>query len=865
MTRTTLGSYRILEELGRGGMGIVYRAEDTKLERTVALKVLPAAALASQEDRARFYREAKAAAALNHPNIAQIYQIDEAVPEGSPTDDVRPYIAMEFIEGGTLEDQIKAAPLKLDVAVRIATQVAEALKAAHAKQIVHRDIKSANIMLTKDGQAKVLDFGLAQTSHSTKLTRMGSTLGTVAYMSPEQARGEEVDGRTDLYSLGTVLYEMIAGKLPFGGEYEQAVVYSILNADPEPLTALRTGVPMELERITNKLLAKDASRRYQTSQDLIADLSGVDVKSPSQTAIRPAVGPTSGSPVTRPSWVLMAVLLIGGVLSGGLLWPRPDVPAPLNVGLQLPGLDATISSDAAPANGLLALSPDGKKVAYIGSEPDDGLYVVDLTSGEPARFIFEGAETPAFSPDSRFLAFASGDNLYRASLLGGSPELLSNGLTDIVGLHWAEDGFLYYAPDYASGILRISQSGGEPEAVTMPDSTRGEIGHVYPYLHPDGRHLIYTAYSPSGYELKVKDLETGSDRVMGPGVTARVLASNVAIYAQGPELVAARIDPATARIGPPRVLSDRLYHSLASFSSNIGLSEHGDVAFIEGHSLWGSQLEIRYWNGNVETLHADVNLVADFALSSDGNRILIVSQDPLKDPNVFVYDVDSRDTRQVTRHPLYDDAPVFSHDQKSVLFTSERNGIADFYKADLTSGDVETVFADSRTKYLTTLSHDGRYLFFISGTGLYVLDMESDGITDVVVPDHIEERSAATHPSGNWVTYQSSEFGTPEVFVVDYPTTRPRQRITIGGGRYPQWSPDGRWIYFKRGISLFRVAMSASAVRMGEPEFVLDGVYGKFLVLPDGSGILTRNEPDFRQTRLIQFAIPAIEDQLTLE
>ncbi|MDA0875519.1 MAG: serine/threonine-protein kinase, partial [Bacteroidetes bacterium] len=240
MTRTTLGSYRILEELGRGGMGIVYRAEDTKLERTVALKVLPAAALASQEDRARFYREAKAAAALNHPNIAQIYQIDEAVPEGSPTDDVRPYIAMEFIEGGTLEDQIKAAPLKLDVAVRIATQVAEALKAAHAKQIVHRDIKSANIMLTKDGQAKVLDFGLAQTSHSTKLTRMGSTLGTVAYMSPEQARGEEVDGRTDLYSLGTVLYEMIAGKLPFGGEYEQAVVYSILNADPEPLTALRT-------------------------------------------------------------------------------------------------------------------------------------------------------------------------------------------------------------------------------------------------------------------------------------------------------------------------------------------------------------------------------------------------------------------------------------------------------------------------------------------------------------------------------------------------------------------------------------------------------------------------------------------------
>ena len=870
MTGTTLGSYQIESELGRGGMGIVYKAHDTKLERTVALKVLPAAALASEDDRARFYREAKAAAALNHPNIAQIYQIDEAVPEGSPGDDVRPYIAMEFIEGGTLEDRIKSGPLKLDEAVRIATQVAEALKAAHAKQIVHRDIKSANIMLTSDGQAKVLDFGLAQTSHSTKLTRMGSTLGTVAYMSPEQARGEEVDGRTDLYSLGTVLYEMIAGRLPFGGEYEQAVVYSILNADPEPLTALRTGVPMELERITNKLLAKDAARRYQTGADLIADLGALDAvglgaSGAATTVIRPAVGPPSGSPATRQPWLVMAAVLIVGVVAGGLLWPRPDVVTPLNIGLQLPELDATITSDAAPASNLLALSPDGYKVAYIGSAPNDGLYVLDMTSGEPARFIAEGAETPTFSPDSRFVAYAWGENLYRAGLLGGSPELLNDGLTDIVGLHWATDGYLYYAPDYAMGIVRISQSGGEPELVTAPDTTRGEIGHVSPYLHPDERHLIYTAYSTSGYELKVLDLETGSDRVMGPGVTARVLASNVAVFAQGPELVAARIDPANARIGPPRVLSDKLYHSLASFASNIGTSDRGDVIFIEGLSHWGSQLEIRDWDGTIEPLRVDVNQVADFVLSKDGKQVLVVSQDALKDPDLFIYNVESRDTRQITRHPLYDDAPVFSRDEQSVFFTSERNGIADIYEVDLTSGEVETVYTDSRTKYLSTLSHDGRYLFFHFATGLYVLDLQSDGETDVVVTEHLEERASAAHPTGNWVAYQSTEFGTPEVFVVDYPTTRPRQRITIGGGQYPQWSPDGRWLYFKRGTSLFRVAMSPDAIRIGEPEFVLDGVYGKFQMLPDGSGILARNKPDFRQTRLIQRAIPAIEDELTLE
>ncbi len=289
MIGTTLSHYHIEAELGRGGMGIVYRARDTKLDRTVALKVLPTSALASEDDRARFYREAKAAAALNHAHIAQIYQIDEAYPlqadglpvHGNGNDNACPFIAMEFIDGETLEARIKKGPLKLREAVELAQQAASALGAAHEKGIVHRDIKSANIMLTAKGVVKVLDFGLAQTAASTKLTRMGSTLGTVAYMSPEQARGEEVDSRTDLWALGVTLYEMIAGRNPFGGDYEQAVVYSILNADPEPLTAVRTGVPMELERITNKLLAKETARRYQSAADLIVDLGNLDIQSSS--------------------------------------------------------------------------------------------------------------------------------------------------------------------------------------------------------------------------------------------------------------------------------------------------------------------------------------------------------------------------------------------------------------------------------------------------------------------------------------------------------------------------------------------------------------------------------------------------------
>ncbi|MFT5142001.1 MAG: serine/threonine protein kinase [Rhodothermales bacterium] len=351
MTGLHLSHYLIESELGRGGMGVVFLATDTKLNRKVALKVLPAAALASADDRARFMREAQSAASISHPNVCHVYQVDEAVPatpDGKPVEgqtEPRLFIAMEYIEGETLHDYAAKGPLKLQEAVNIAGQVAEALKEAHAKEIVHRDIKSANVMLTTGGVAKVLDFGLAKTNQSTMLTRMGSTLGTVAYMSPEQARGEEVDGRSDLYSLGTVLYEMVAGKLPFAGDYEQAVLYGILNEPPEPLTAVRTGVPMQLEWVVEKLLSKDAEYRYQTAGDLLADLKSLDVSGSGQTrrSMPAQTGPVAlpFRKAVLPNWgwgVLAALVLMAGI-GGWLLKPAPDrLPrAPVNARIHLGG------------------------------------------------------------------------------------------------------------------------------------------------------------------------------------------------------------------------------------------------------------------------------------------------------------------------------------------------------------------------------------------------------------------------------------------------------------------------------------------------------------------------------------------------
>ncbi len=309
-----ISHYRILEKLGEGGMGIVYKAEDTKLKRLVALKFLPSQIMASEMEKARSIHEAQAAAALNHPNICTIYEINEI--------DGQAFIAMEFIEGQSLKEKIEAEPLKLDEALNIAMQVADGLQAAHEKKITHRDIKPANIMLTSRGQVKIMDFGLAKLAGRSALTKEGTTLGTVAYMSPEQARGEKVDHRTDIWSFGVVLYETITGQHPFKGEYEQAVMYSIMNEEPEPITGLRTGVPMELERIANKALAKKINLRYQNIEDLLVDLRALQLRPMPSAVPQPPI--KAKAPERKQPWLYggVAAFVILLVAAALFFWPK---------------------------------------------------------------------------------------------------------------------------------------------------------------------------------------------------------------------------------------------------------------------------------------------------------------------------------------------------------------------------------------------------------------------------------------------------------------------------------------------------------------------------------------------------------------
>ena len=527
MIGRTISHYQITEQLGQGGMGVVYKAQDTRLDRTVALKFLSPHSLPTDAEKARFYREAKAAAKLHHPHIATVFEIDE-------TDDGQAFIVMEYVEGETLAEKIKRGPLKLEEAITIVCQVVEGLQAAHEAGIVHRDIKSSNIMLTAKSQVKVMDFGLAKVEAASMLTKEGTTLGTVSYMSPEQARGEEVDHRSDIWSLGVVLYEMVTGRLPFGGDYEQAMVYSILNQDPQPLTALRTGVPMALDWVMAKLLAKDPARRYQHADEVVVDLKAIEIEATglSQASL---VAATSGTMTARPassglerslaagaapkaplSWKIRlpiaTALLLVGVLMGWFLRPGPPTPdkqvIPFSV--LLPE-DVQVSNTGRHS---IALSPDGSYVAYIANSQVylaslDDLESVHPLRGTPGREVF-------FSPDSRWIGFRNRqtDQLMKVAVTGDSPVPLTTTAELLFGAMWAEDGMIYYGQG-PEGLYRVSENGGESERILAPDSAdAGQTLHG-PQLLPDGRQVLFTLRPGSTQDwdesqIMILSLETGT-------------------------------------------------------------------------------------------------------------------------------------------------------------------------------------------------------------------------------------------------------------------------------------------------------------------------------------------------------------------
>jgi serine/threonine protein kinase len=833
MIGKTISHYRILEKLGEGGMGIVYKAEDTKLKRIVALKFLPKTALGGTEEKSRFVHEAQAAAALNHPNIATIYEIDEV--------DGQMFIAMEFIEGQSLQEKIKAGPLKIEEAIKLASQIAEGLQAAHEKGITHRDIKSANIMITDKGQVKIMDFGLAKLSRSgTMLTKQGMRLGTAAYMSPEQARGEAVDHRTDIWSFGVVLYEMITGQLPFKGEYEQSMMYSILNEDPEPLTALRTGVPIALDGILVKALAKDRETRYQHVDELPADLKAIGLASVSRSRISGQTIPLGTA--TKPSasraplpWIVAATCFLVALAALTLLYlRRPSVQA-TTIRSFIPMPEKSTFTSQFGFGKHLALSPDGLKLAFIATDSSgkSRLWVRPLNALS-AQYLpgTEGANDPFWSPDNRFIGFFANNKLKKIEAAGGSVLTICDA-PDARGGTWNKDDMILFAPTASSPILLVPAAGGTATAVTKLDTVRKEVVHRWPHFLPDGEHFLYLAIATSAQSeasaIYVASLDLKVNKLLVYVSSNAAYASGYLLFHRNGTLMAQPFDLGGLELkGDAIPIVEQVQYNLAlSDFAHFSVSENGILAYKPGARQAGSKLIIFDRNGKPMSSVGALDNYTGIRLSPDEQRVAAAIFDPQsRQHDIWLYELTRGMKTRFTFGPASKRFPVWSPDGNRLVFNSSRKGVFDLYqKAVHVAGSEEIFFESKENKQPLDWSRDGRFITYATygdpktRGDIWVLPLFGDRKPIPFLQTEFDDLYSCFSPDGRWIAYVSDETRQTEVYVRPFPGPGGKWQISTTGGTRPRWRQDGKEFFYlstDNKIMAAEITAKGSMIEVGE-------------------------------------------------
>jgi serine/threonine-protein kinase len=830
MIGTTISHYKILEKLGEGGMGVVYKAEDLKLERPVALKFLPGNFLASEQDKARFVQEAKSASALNHPNVATVYEIDEV--------DGQMFIAMEFVDGATLREKLSGISLKQ--AVDIGVQIADGLAAAHEKGIVHRDIKPENIMVRKDGICQIMDFGLAKLrgtkSKISRLTKEGSTIGTAGYMSPEQVQGQDVDHRSDIFSLGVVLYEMFTGQLPFKGVHETALLYEIVNVDPVPMSAVKPEIEASLDGIILECLAKEPSERYQSVAEVAKELRRFKRESTRARATRTMATRQFAQPTGQPAmnaavdsaqptragnrWLwpaISGVLAIAAVLFALTPWHKEAATTRpvMHLSIQFPP-DAPLVG----AGTGLALSPDGTFLAYLGGTISAAqLYLrrMDQSSSQVIRGT-EGANEPSFSPDGQWIAFSAGGVLKKVSVFGGAPEEICNIQGLARGIWWGADNSILFG-HISRGVSRVSPNGGTPEAVTTLDSAAGEVSHRFPQLLPDGKSVLFTIKNNNIVtfdEAVIAVQRIGSrDRkiLIHGGSFARYLPTGHLSYLRGNILYAVPFDLDRLEVtGPPQPVVEGGWLNRGSGEAYLSFSNTGTLVFAPAGPFSYENISIASMDrtGALEPLLDTLRSYNSAILSPDGEKLALGIN--AANDDIWIYQIKRGTLTRLTFAGGNNDIPVWSPDGKYVIYQSEKGKSPNIFRKAWDGSGVEERLTQSPDAQLPfSCTPDGKAVIFGQNSDIWMLPLENDRKPVPLLQSSAHEFGGIVSPDGRWMAYSSDESGKFEINVVPFPARDGKWQISTGGGANPIWSRDGKELFYVNGTSLMAVKVSSQA------------------------------------------------------
>ena len=823
---TRLGPYEIVSPLGAGGMGEVYRARDTRLGRDVAIKVLPQHLSANPEVRTRFEREAKTVSSLNHPNICTLFDVGR---DGN-TD----YLVMELIEGETLATRLAKGALPLADTLRIGSEIADALDRAHRAGIVHRDLKPGNIMLTRSG-AKLMDFGLARASGlaaapgsgtlgaltqsptvAHPLTAEGTIVGTFQYMSPEQLEGKEADARSDVWALGCVLYEMATGKRAFEGKSQASLITSIMGSEPAPISQVAPMTPPALDRLVSAMLTKDAADRIQSAHDVKLQLKWV-AEGGSQAGV-PKPLARKRRLRERFLWSIVASLAISSALLGvnyfkaKLDAPRPVtrtmIPAPPATRLQITGDDS----------GPPAISPDGTMLVFdaVGGGGGKRLWLRhldDLTARPLAGT--EGASYPFWSPDNKSIAFFTFDKLRRLDLATGSVVTLVGGIESARGGAWSKDGVIIYTPTYGSGLFRVSDSGGAPQAATTLDTTVTTTNR-FPQFLPDGKHFIYLGAShlPNGPasaiycgsldgEKPVKLLESRSSAIYSNGFL---------LFVRDSTLMAQAFDAGSRTTrGEPRATHEAMQLDGSTWNSPVSASNNGVLVYGLGGTSGTNRVALYDRSGRRIRNISPVGNILSVNASPDFRRIAFEwQQQPLAD--IWTSEVATGTRSRVTQNPDDDNSPVWLPDGSNVLYTGRDHLRYRIFQARVDGLNERKLILEDPAHDVWPLdvSHDGRWMLYGVGRAngnrplgaLWIRSLTGDPSPHMLVPDTENFFGARFSPDGKWIAFDAEVSGHSDVYVSPVPAPgeglSARWQVSTAGGTRPRWRGDSREIYYNR-------------------------------------------------------------------